>query len=150
MIELDLHSIDEEPSAMSWSLRNSLCISSVPRYLWERHSPRGTEMPQGTEATQSTFEQIPYDRLTLVGKESGNYDSKEYIYHGQLGVYRLRVGESVTDEGKVFYIYQNNKFWLNLYPSDTKRVFVGRDDDDYYIFRFEGKYVSVFKRKYDI
>jgi hypothetical protein len=29
-------------------------------------------------------------------------------------------------------------------------VFVGRDEDDYYIFRFEGKYVSVFKRKYDI
>jgi len=104
-------------------------------------------MPQGT---QPTFEQIPYDRLTLVGKELGDYNSKEYIYRGQLGVYRLRIGESVTDEGKVFYIYQNNKFWLNLYPSNTKRVFVGRDDDDYYIFRFEGKYVSVFKRKYDI
>ena len=104
-------------------------------------------MPQGTQAT---FEQIPYDRLTLVGKELGDYNSKEYIYRGQLGVYRLRVGESVTDEGKVFYIYQNNKFWLNLYPSNTKRKFVGRDDDNYYIFRFEGKDVSVFKRKYDI
>ena len=104
-------------------------------------------MPQGT---QSTFEQIPYDRLTLVRKELGDYNSKEYIYRGQLGVYRLRVGESITDEGKVFYIYQNNKLFLNLYPSNTKRVFVGRDDDDYYIFRFEGKYVSVFKRKYDI
>jgi len=29
-------------------------------------------------------------------------------------------------------------------------VFVGRDDDEFYIFRFEGKYVPVFKRKYDI
>ena len=104
-------------------------------------------MPQNA---QTTFEQIPYDRLTLVGKELGDYSSKEYIYRGQLGVYRLRVGESVTDEGKVFYIYQNNKFWLNLYPSNTKRVFVGRDEDDHYIFRFEGKYVTVFKRKYDI
>ena len=104
-------------------------------------------MPQGTQAT---FEQMPYDRLTLVGKELGDYNSKEYIYRGQLGVYRLRVGESITDEGKVFFIYQNNKFWLNLYPSNTKRKFVGRDDDNYYIFRFEGKYVTVFKRKYDI
>jgi hypothetical protein len=104
-------------------------------------------MPQNAQAT---FEQIPNDRLTLVGKEIGDYNSKEYIYRGQLGVYRLRVGESVTDEGKVFYIYQNNKFWLNLYPSNTKKVFVGKDDDDYYIFRFEGKYVSIFKRKHDI
>jgi hypothetical protein len=110
-------------------------------------SYRGLKMPQNAQAT---FEQIPYDRLTLVGKELGDYNSKEYIYRGQLGVYRLRVGESITDEGKVFYIYQNNKFWLNLYPSNTKRVFVGRDDDEFYIFRFEGKYVSVFKRKYDI
>ena len=105
-------------------------------------------MPQGTQAT---FEQIPYDRLTLVGKELGDYNSKEYIYRGQLDVYRLRVGESITDEGKVFYIYQNNKLFVNLYPSTTKRVFVGKDEEgEYYIFRFEGKYVSVFKRKYDI
>ena len=65
-------------------------------------------------------------------------------------MYRPRVGESITDEGKVFYIYQNNMFWLNLYASNTKRVFVGRDDDDYYIFRFKGKCVSVFKRRYNI
>ena len=105
-------------------------------------------MPQNA---QPTFEQIPYDRLTLVGKELGDYNSKEYIYRGQLGVYRLRVGESVTDEGKVFYIYQNNKLFVNLYPSTTKRVFVGKDEEgEYYIFRFEGKYVTVFKRKYDI
>lgn len=104
-------------------------------------------MPQNS---QSTFEQIPYDGLTLVRKEVGEFNSKEYINRGQLGTYRLRVSESITDEGKVFYIYQNNKFWLNLYPSNTKKVFVGKDDDDYYIFRFEGKYVSVFKRKYDI
>ena len=100
--------------------------------------------------TETTFEEMPYDRLTLVGKELGDYNSKEYIYRGQLGVYRLRVGESITDEEKVFYIYQNNKFFLNLYPSNAKRVFVGRDDDEFYIFRFEGKSVSVFKRKYDI
>ena len=86
-----------------------------------------------------------------MGKELGDYDSKEYIYRGQLGVYRLRVGESITDEEKVFYIYQNNKFWLDLYSSNTKRVFVGKDEEgEYYIFRFEGKYVMVFKRKYDI
>ena len=68
----------------------------------------------------------------------------------KLGVYRLRLGESITDEGKVFYIYPNNKFWLNLYPSNTKRVFAGRDEDDYYIFQFEGKDVTLFKRKHDI
>ena len=105
-------------------------------------------MPQNS---QSTFEQIPYDRLTLVRKELGNYNSKEYIYRGQLGTYRLRVGESITDEGKVFYIYQNNKFFLNLFPTRSKRVFVGKDEDgEYYIFRFEGKEVSVFKRKYEL
>jgi hypothetical protein len=105
-------------------------------------------MPQ--DNTQ-TFEQIPYDRLTLVRKELGDYDSKEYIYRGQLGTYRLRVGESITDEGKVFYIYQNNKLFLNLYPTRSRRVFVGKDEDgEYYIFRFEGKEVSVFKRKYEL
>jgi hypothetical protein len=105
-------------------------------------------MPQGTQAT---FEQIPYDRLTLVGKELGDYNSKEYIYRGQLGTYRLRVGESITDEWKVFYIYQNNKLFLNLYPTRSKRVFVGKDEDgEYYIFRFEGKEVLVFKRKYEL
>ena len=105
-------------------------------------------MPQGTQAT---FEQMPSDRLTFVGREPGDYNSKEYIYRGQLGVYRLRVGDSITDEGKVFYIYQNNTLFVNLYPSSRKGVFVGRDEDrEYYIFRFEGRYVTVFKRKYDI
>ena len=100
--------------------------------------------------SQDTFEQIPYDRLSLVRKELGDYNSKEYIYRGQLGVYRLRVGESITDEGKVFYIYQNNKLFLNLYPTSKKKVFVGKDETaEYYIFRFEGKDVTVFKRKYD-
>jgi len=94
-------------------------------------------MPQ---RPQATFEQIPYDRLTPVGKEFGDYDSKEYIYRGQLGVYRLRVGESITDEGKVFY-YQNNTFFLYLYPSNTRREFVGKNEEgEYSIFRFEGKY----------
>jgi hypothetical protein len=60
-------------------------------------------MPQGTQAT---FEQIPYDRLTFVGKEFGDYDSKEYIYRGQLGTYRLRVGESITDEGKGVSVFK--------------------------------------------
>ena len=103
--------------------------------------------PQMPTDPQSTFEQIPYDRLTLVRKELGDYNSKEYIYRGQLGTYRLSVGESITDEGKVFYIYQNNKLFLNLYPSRSKSVFVGKDEDgEYYIFRFEGKEVLVFKR----
>ena len=49
------------------------------------------------------------------------------------------------------YIYQNNKLFLNLYPTRSKRVFVGKDEDgEYYIFRFAGKEVSVFKRKYDV
>jgi hypothetical protein len=82
--------------------------------------------------TQSTFEQIPYDRLTLVGKELGDYHSKEYVYRGQLGVYRLRVGESITDEGKVFYIYQNTKLFLRVYPSNTNHVFVGKDEEGEY------------------
>jgi hypothetical protein len=61
------------------------------------------------------------------------------------------VGESITDEGKVFYLYQNNKLFVNLHPSTTKRVFVGKDEEgEYYIFRIEGKYVTVSKRKHDI
>jgi len=57
----------------------------------------------------------------------------------------------LVDEGKVFYIYQNNKLFLNLYPTRLKRVFVGKDEDgEYYIFRFEGKEVSVSKRKYEL
>lgn len=98
-----------------------------------------------------TFEQILYDRLTLVRKEKGDYSSVEYIYQGQLGTYRLRIGQSITDDGKVFYIYQNNRLFLNLYPTRTKRVFVGKDEDgDFYFFRFERKEVSVFKRKYEL
>ena len=51
----------------------------------------------------------------------------------------------------MFYIYQNNKLFLNLYPTRLKRVFVGKDEDgEYYIFRFEGKEVSVSKRKYEL
>ena len=57
----------------------------------------------------------------------------------------------LVDEGKVFYIYQNNKLFLNLYPTRLKRVFVGKDEDgEYYIFRLEGKEVSVSKRKYEL
>ena len=73
-----------------------------------------------------TFEQILYDRLTLVRKEKGDYSSVEYIY-------------------------QNIRLFLNLYPTRTKRVFVGKDEDgDFYFFRFERKEVSVFKRKYEL
>ena len=98
-----------------------------------------------------TFKQIPYDRLVLVGREEGDYNSTEYIYRGQLGTYTLRIGQSITDNGKVFYIYQNNRLFLNLYPTRTKRVFVGKNEDgDYYFFRFVGKEVSVFKRKYEL
>jgi hypothetical protein len=50
-----------------------------------------------------------------------------------------------------FYIYQNNRLFLNLYPTRTKRVFVGKDEDgDFYFFRFGRKEVSVFKRKYEL
>lgn len=105
------------------------------------------EMPK---QTQNTFDQMPYDRLTLVRKEMGDYNSKEYVYKGQLGTYRLRIGQSITEEGKVFYIYQNNKMFMTLYPTRSRMVFVGKDEDgDFYLFRFEGKEVSVFKREYD-
>ena len=97
---------------------------------------------------QGKIEQIPYDELELVGKEEGDYGTTEYIYLGQLGQYRLRIGESITDNGKVLYFYQNNKLFLNLYPTRTKKVFVGKDEDgEYYLFRFNGKAVGVFKRK---
>ena len=104
-----------------------------------------------SSTTGTAFKKIPYDRLTLVGKETGDYGSTEYIYRGQLGTYTLRIGQSITDNGKVFYIYQNNRLFLNLYPTRTKRVFVGKNEDgDYYFFRFVGKEVSVFKRKYEL
>jgi hypothetical protein len=117
------------------------------RMIEPRHFVR-TSMSSGT---QNRFEQIPYGRLTLVRKEKGDYNSVEYICQGQLGTYRLRIGQSITDDGKVFYIYQNNRLFLNLYPTRTKKVFVGKDEDgEYYIFRFEGKEMSVFKRKYEL
>ena len=38
-----------------------------------------------------------------------------------------------------------------MHPTRSKKVFVGKDEEgEYYIFRFEGKEVSVFKRKYDL
>ncbi len=102
-------------------------------------------------STQPTFDQIPYDRLTLVGKEEGDYGSTEYLYRGQLGSYTLRFGQSIVDNGKVLYIYNNNKMFLSLYPTRTKNVFVGKDEDgEFYLFRFNGKELNVFKRKYDL
>ena len=101
--------------------------------------------------SHDAFKQIPHDRLTLVGKETGDYGSTEYIYRGQLGTYTLRIGQSITDNGKVFYIYQNNKMFLNLYPTRTKTVSVGKDENgDFYFFRFEGKEVSACKRRYEL
>jgi hypothetical protein len=35
-----------------------------------------------------------------VGKEKGDYGSTEYIYKGQLGTYRLRIGQSIVDDEK--------------------------------------------------
>ena len=106
-------------------------------------------MPQ---QTQDTFEQIPYDKLTLQQKETGDFGSTEYIYQRLLGTYKLRIGESITDAVKVFYIYFNNKLFANLYPTRVKKVFVGKDEEegDFYIFRFNGKDVNVLKRKYEI
>ncbi len=101
--------------------------------------------------TQDTLALVPFDTLELVGKEEGDYGTTEYIYLGQLGQYRLRIGESITDNGKVLYFYQNNKLFLNLYPTRTKKVFVGKDEDgEYFLFRFDGKDVHVFKRKDDL
>ena len=100
--------------------------------------------------TQDTFEQIPYDRLTLVGKETGDYGSTEYLYRGHLGTYTLRIGQSITDNGKVLYIYANNKMFLSLYPTKTKKVFVGKDEaGEFYIFRFDGKEVNVSKGRFN-
>lgn len=104
-------------------------------------------MPQ---RVQDTFEQIPYDRLTLVRKEIGDYYSKEYVYQGLLGTYRLRIGHSITNEGKVYYMYQNNKMFLTLYPTRSKGVLVGKDEDgNFFLFQFLGKEVKIFKREYD-
>jgi len=102
--------------------------------------------------TENTFEQIPYDHLTLVGKKIGDYGSREYEYRGQLGIYRLRIGESITDDGQVVYVYQNGRMFLNLYPTRTPLVLVGKDEEEgeFYIFRFKGNTVDVFKRKYEI
>ena len=99
--------------------------------------------------TQDTIALIPFDTLELVGKEQGDYNSTEYIYRGTLGTYRLRIGQSITDNnGKVLYFYQNNALFLTLYPTRTRKVFVGKDEDgEYYLFRFDGKNVRVFKKK---
>lgn len=100
---------------------------------------------------RNSFEQIPYDQLELVGKDEGDFGTTEYLYRGQLGKYRLRIGQSITDNGKVLYFYQNNKLFLTLFPTRTTKVFVGKDEGgEYYLFRFEGKNVEVFKRKYDL
>jgi hypothetical protein len=105
-----------------------------------------------SEDTQNGFDQILYDKLTLVKKEIGDFQSKEYIYEGNLGRYKLRIGQSITDNTKVFYIYCNNKMFVNLYPTKRKNVLVGREEDSdrYYIFRFEGKTLNIWKRRYDI
>lgn len=101
--------------------------------------------------TQDTFDQIPYDELELVGKEAGDYGTTEYIYLGQLGQYRLRIGQSITDNGKVLYFFQNGKMFLTLYPTRTKKMFVGKDEDgEYLLFRFDGKMVNVFKRQNEL
>ena len=102
--------------------------------------------------TQDAFDQTPYDQLTLVGKEDGDYGSTEYIYRGDLGTYRLRIGQSITDKnGKVLYFYQNNALFLTLYPTRTRMVFTGKDEDGLiYLFRFDGKDVRIITRKYDV
>ena len=38
---------------------------------------------------------------------------------------------------------------LNLFPTRTKKVFVGKDGE-YYLFRFDGKEVDVFNKEYKI
>ena len=104
-------------------------------------------MPQ---RTQNTPDQMPYDQLTLVGKEMGDYDSKEYIYKGQLGTYRLRIGESIVDDEKAYYIYQNNKMFLTLQSTRYRNVLAGKDENgDFFLFRFKGTEVTIYKREYD-
>jgi hypothetical protein len=100
---------------------------------------------------QNPFDQEIYDQLTLVGKEQGDYGSAEYSYRGTLGGYRMRIGHSVMDNSKVLTFFQNNKNWLTLYPTRTRKVFAGQNDDgEYYVFRFDGREVYVFKRKYEL
>lgn len=104
-------------------------------------------MPQ---EEQRPYEEIPYDHLIAVGKETGSYGSIEFTYQGNLGMYRLRVGQSIIDDQDILQIYQNNKLFITLYPTRTKKVFVGEDEDGkFYVFRFAGKQLDVFKRRYD-
>jgi len=92
--------------------------------------------------------EILYDYFVLVDKEIGDYGSRECLHRGQLGTYRLKVGNSITDVGKVVYIYQNDRFFLNLYRTRARNVWVGKEEDEgkFYLFQFDGKEVTIFKR----
>jgi hypothetical protein len=132
-------------------LRERLCSEMVDDAFPPSQSDKTPMLAEGAEE-EKTFDQIPYDRLILSGKEEGDYGGIDYLYQGQLGTYKLRFGQSITDDGKVFYIYQNNKMFVNLFPTRTKRVFVGKDEEDkeFYIFRFDGGgEVLVYKRRYE-
>ena len=100
---------------------------------------------------QKTFEEIPYDKCDFVRRDLGDYGTIEYLFKGQLGMYRIRVMQSVVDDGKVLAVYQNNKPFLNIFVTKERGVFVGKEEDEgeFYIFRVRQKKLDIFKRKYD-
>lgn len=75
-----------------------------------------------TPTEQNGYNEILYDRLVLVDKGKGDYGTLEYTYEGSLGTYEVRIAESITDDGKVLYVYYNHKMMVNLHPAERKLV----------------------------
>jgi hypothetical protein len=102
--------------------------------------------------TQTDFQQIPFDKLILTDKEVGDFDSVDYIFQGNLGTYKMHFGHSITDDKKVIYVILNNKHFVTIFQTRRPKVLVGFDEEEneYMIFRFNGKEVEVFRRKYEI
>ena len=97
------------------------------------------------------YQQILFDILKFVKKENGDFNSIETVYRGQLGTYRMRVSTSITDEGTVYQFFQNGKMMINLFPTKSQKTFVGKDESgDYFVFKFEGVDVNIFKRHYNL
>jgi hypothetical protein len=108
----------------------------------------GVNMP--TKDRKEQYDEVPYDSLRLVDKVRGDYGTREYVFQGQLGKYRFRIGHSITDEGVTMDVYQNDDQLVTLFPTRSRSEFAGKNEDgDFYIFRFRKEGVEVLKRKQD-
>lgn len=99
--------------------------------------------------TQAEIQEVPYDSLILTGKEVGQYGAVDYYFEGNLGSYMFHVGNSITDNKKILYVYFNNKHLVTIHQTRRPRTLVGfrEAEGDFMLFRFHGKEVDVFTRK---